>query len=141
VPVVVTLAGETEADAPAEPIPAARAATVASRGPDDRIVAFERSAGYPAPGGRSGTPVARALMPTMRWILLRGVAERLLAAYLERLGLGGAALEEPVGDELGGGHVLDGKTNRLEGGDRLRITRRGPVAADGADLDEVPFRE
>jgi hypothetical protein len=60
-----------------------------------------------------------------RWLLFRGLVARYFASL--RLDLpwetGGVA-EDAGDDELGRGDVLDGEADRLEGGDRLTVTRR-----------------
>ena len=48
--------------------------------------------------------------------------------------------EEPVGDELGRGDVLDGQPNRLEDRDRVGRTSGGPIRADAADLYEAALQ-
>jgi hypothetical protein len=48
--------------------------------------------------------------------------------------------EEPIGDELGRGNVLDGQADGLEDRDRVDGPRGDPVRADAPDLYQVVFR-
>jgi hypothetical protein len=60
-----------------------------------------------------------------RWVLFRGLVARYFASL--RLDLPwetGAVAEDAGDDHLGRGDVLDGEADRLEGGDRLTVTRR-----------------
>ena len=75
---------------------------------------------------------------TQRWVTFRTALGQLVAGLLADLGLGGG--QEASDDELGGRDVLDRQPDRLEGGDGLRIARRGPVGIDRADLDEGVLR-
>lgn len=59
----------------------------------------------------------------MRWIWVRALVDRLVASLVERWS-GVAAADDPLDDELGRGHVLDGEPDRFEGGDRLWVARR-----------------
>lgn len=59
----------------------------------------------------------------MRWIWVRALVDRLVASLVERWS-GVAAADDPIDDELGRGHVLDGEPDRFEGGDRLWVARR-----------------
>ena len=75
-----------------------------------------------------------------------GIGRLSVDAFLE-LYLGGlldrwsiTLAQEPVGDQLGRGDVLDGQPDRLEDGDRVGRTGGRPVRADAADLYEVVFR-
>ena len=51
-----------------------------------------------------------------------------------------ALAQQPVGDQLGRGDVLDGQPDRLEDGDRVGRTGGSPVRVDAADLYEAVFR-
>jgi Stage II sporulation protein len=64
--------------------------------------------------------------------------ELCVGALLDRLS--GALAEEPMGDQLRRGDILDGQPDRLEHGDLVGRTGGGPVRADAADLYEVVFR-
>jgi hypothetical protein len=64
--------------------------------------------------------------------------ELYLSSLLDRWSV--TLAEEPVGDQLGRGDVLDGQPDRLEDRDRAGRTGRGPVRADAADLYEAVFR-
>jgi len=61
-----------------------------------------------------------------------------LGGLLERWSV--ALAEEPVGDELGRGDVLDGQPDRLEDRDRAGRASGRPIRADAADLYEVVAR-
>jgi hypothetical protein len=64
-------------------------------------------------------------MSGARWVLFRGLVARYFASL--RLDLPwetGAVAEDAGDDELSSGDVLDGEADRLEGGDRLTVTRR-----------------
>ena len=80
-----------------------------------------------------------------RWCPI-GIGRLSVDAFLE-LYLGGlldrwsvALAEEPVGDELGRGDVLDGQPDRLEDRDRVGRASGRPVRADAADLYEAVLR-
>jgi hypothetical protein len=140
-PIVVTAVAEVAASAPQpEPIAVPRE----PRGPDDRIVAFERGADSRearvarARGGMAVHDSATAA----RWTTFRSLLARFVADQLARWTPGGAlAQAQPAGDELGGGHVLDRQADRLEGGDRLGRSPFDPIATDRADLHQVVFRQ
>jgi hypothetical protein len=141
-PKVVTALAEVAAVAPQpEPVVVPRE----PRAPDDRIVAFELGAdahGARVARGRSGT-AAHASAAAVRWTTFRSLLARFVADQLARWAPRGALVveAEPGRNELGGGHVLDGQADRLEGGDRLGVAPRDPIAADGADLHQVVFRQ
>ena len=84
-----------------------------------------------------GVQPPSALTPPTRWIILRVLVERWLASLAVRWSAVGVwRSEEPVGNELGRGDVLDGEAHRLEHGDRVGGALVGPVLLDGADLHE-----
>jgi hypothetical protein len=120
-------------------VTAASAPAVSSGAGLPRLLAFEAA----ADAARIRAHVAgdeRAT--TARWATFRAILGQLLATLANRLELGGwPVAQQPLGDDLGGGDVLDGQPDRLEDRDRLGIPRRDPVAADGADLHEVRFRQ
>jgi hypothetical protein len=88
---------------------------------------FNRGAADPA-----GTP-----RMAQRWIMVRAAVGQLVAAILEGLGL---VPQQAMDDQLGRGDVLDGQSDRLEGGDGLRVAGRRPGPLDRPDLDEGLFR-
>ncbi len=77
-------------------------------------------------------PAASARLTTFR-ILLR----QLVASLAERWSVGALIAQQPAGDELGGGDVLDGQPDRLEGGDGVGGAALDPVPADRPDLHQL----
>jgi hypothetical protein len=132
-PVVVTVATATEVKA---------APTVArdpaALSPSHRVVQFERRVDEAR--ARSSTDVIAVAVST-RWLAARAAVTQLVASLLERWSVPRLlGWEQPAGDELGGGDVLDGQADRLEDGDGVGIATIRPRAPDGADLDELLFR-
>jgi hypothetical protein len=87
----------------------------------------------PSPSRYSGAipiGVGRLSVEAFLGLYVRGVVAR----------WSGALSEEPVGDQLGRGDVLDGQPDGLEDGDLVGRTGGRPVPADAADLDEAVFR-
>jgi hypothetical protein len=129
-PIVVSVAdaatGQIEATAASAPDPRRDALRDHSR-----LLRFE------VPTWTSSTPLAEP-RATQRWVTFRTVLGQLLAALLADWGLGSG--QKAGNDELGGRHVLDGQSHRLEDGDGLRISRRGPCGLDRPDLDEAHLR-
>lgn len=90
---------------------------------------------------------ARAWLPTAapeplvtpRWVAFRTILGSLLADLGGLLDLGGA--QQATGDELGGGHVLDGEADGLEGAHGVGRAAGSPVTLHAADLDEVALLE
>jgi hypothetical protein len=76
---------------------------------------------------------------TQRWVTFRAVLGLVIEALLADWGF--VPTEEPGGDELGGGHILDRQPHRLEGGDGLRVAGGSPVGVDRSELDEVRLRD
>ncbi len=74
-----------------------------------------------------------------RWLQVRSLVVQMLRTVSERLSRA-MAFEQPSGDELGRGHVLDGQAYRLEDRDRVRVSRSAPVLIDVADRHEVALR-
>ena len=132
-PVVVTVIEGTEVRAAtmAEPVPA-------TLSPSHRVVEFERQ----VDAARRGPPTnATAPAVATRWLAARAAISQMLTALLDRWSVPRLlGLEQPSGDELGGGDVLDGQADGLEDGDDIGIAPIRPVAADRADLHEVLFR-
>jgi|SoiMethySBSTD1v2_1073268.scaffolds.fasta_scaffold771730_2 hypothetical protein len=69
---------------------------------------------------------------------LSAVLELYVENLLDRWSV--ALAQEPVGDQLSRGDVLDGQPDRLEDGDRVGRTGGSPLRADAADLHEAVFR-
>ena len=83
-------------------------------------------------------PMATSLpAPAMRWVTFRALVEQLLASLAERLSVGGLVAQQPAGDQLGGGDVLDGEPDRLEGRDGVGLTRLDPLPADRPELHQL----
>ena len=87
-----------------------------------------------------------ALSHSPRAMVPIGIGRLSVDAFLE-LYLGGlldrwsiALAQEPVGDQLSRGDVLDGQPDRFEDGDRVGRTGGRPVRADAADLYEAVLR-
>lgn len=78
------------------------------------------------------TPVA-----STRWVTFRALLGQLVARFAERMSAGGPIAQQPAGDQLGGGDVLDGQADRLEDGDGAGIARLDPVPADRPDLHQL----
>jgi hypothetical protein len=132
-PVVVTVATATEVKA--APAVARDPATLS---PSHRVVQFERRVDEAR--ARSSTDVIAVAVST-RWLAARAAVTQLVASLLERWSVPRLlGWEQPAGDELGGGDVLDGQADRLEDGDGVGIATIRPRAPDGADLDELLFR-
>jgi hypothetical protein len=135
-PVVVTVAGPGGA---VELSGAAPPAATSARGMPvaERLLAFEEP--FTAVTGTSATPSPGA---SARWITFRTLVERylgsLLAAWSER---GPFASQQPPGDELGGGDVLDRQPDRFEDRDGPGRAPSGPVGVDAADLHEIVARD
>ncbi len=70
------------------------------------------------------------------WFDLRAMAERFIASLLERWSALAFGAQDPLDDQLGSGHVLDGHPHRLEDGDGVSGASFGPVAADAPDLHQ-----
>jgi hypothetical protein len=102
---------------------------------DHRVVEFERRADAAHMRAIAGEP-ATASVPT-RWLNLRVMVQRLMASFVDQWSVAFLG-EQPAGDQLGRGEVLDRKPHRLEDGDPIRVAELRPVAPDAPDLDE-PF--
>jgi hypothetical protein len=135
-PIVVTMA---EAGGPPEVEALAGVAPPAATLPDShRVVEFER--GVDRAAARAAARPGGAMHVPARWFSFRLLVERLLATFVDRWSaVGFAGPEQPGGDELRGGDVLDGQPDGLEDGDRVGRSTIGPSGVDGADLDEVAF--
>lgn len=134
-PVVVTIAGPGDAvDLSATKAPSAGLARGLPAA--ERLLVFE--APFEATGG---APERRAPAATGRWITFRNLVGRYLANLMAGWSTGDSvAPQEPLGDQLGGGDVLDGQPDRLEDGDGVGRSARGPARFDAADLHEVIAR-
>jgi hypothetical protein len=133
-PIVVTVAGA--APSPELPVVASPQQAISpSAWPP--AIAFERLA-MAAPATliepRDQTPA--------RWFSLRVIVERWLAQLAERWsGFAELFAEQPSGDQLGGGDVLDGQPDGLEHGDRFGGPRVDPSRLHAPDLDQVGLRD
>ena len=134
-PIVVTVGGAggaIEVDAPGEAPASARGLVAAAK-----LLAFDEATDVAA-DHREAPPLAA----TARWTTFRALVERFLASLIAGWSdRGPVSSEEPPGDELGGGHVLDGQPDRLEDRDVVGRAGLGPAAVDASDLHEVAFRE
>jgi Stage II sporulation protein len=82
----------------------------------------------------------RSFVPVgVGWLSVDAFVELYLGALLERWSVVAGTAEKTIGDQLGGGHVLDGQPDRLEDGDRVGGSSSDPVRADAADLYQVVF--
>lgn len=103
-----------------------------------RVVEFERNADAANVRSIAADPPTESV--PARWLNLRVVVQRLVASMVE--GWSVAFLgEQPPGDQLGRSEILDREPHRLEGGDRVRVADVGPLAPDGAKLDELLLRQ
>jgi hypothetical protein len=135
-PIVVTVGGAggaIEVDAPGKtPALAPVRGLVAAA----RLLAFDESADVAVDHREAPTLAAAA-----RWTTFRALVERFLASLVAGWSDPGPVSEEPPGNELGGGHVLDGQPDRLEDRDVVGRAGAGPAGVDASDLHEVAFRE
>ena len=143
-PVAVKEIAAAAPAAPAAPAqPAASPVTVTAAAPSEidrtaRVTLFELAHDAASIRDKGRAPERRSATPS-RWLQFRSLVVQLLASISERLALA-VAFEEPLTDELGRGHVLDGQADRLEDGERLGVSRPAPVRVDGADRHEVALR-
>jgi hypothetical protein len=96
-----------------------------------RLFVDEAAYAWPRPSA-TPTPVA-----STRWVTFRALLGQLVARFAERLSAGGPIAQQPAGDQLGGGDVLDSEADRLEDGDGAGITRLDPVPADRPELHQL----
>jgi len=100
-----------------------------------RLVEFEPNA------AEATAREPRAMVMPARWLNLRVIVQRLIARFTERWSVAGLfGPQQPAGDELRGGDVLDREADRLEDGDGVGITTLRPATIDAADLQHVLFR-
>ncbi len=105
---------------------------------DHRVLEFERQADAAQLRAITGEPASASV--AARWLNLRVMVQGLMARIVE--GWSVAFLgEQPGGDQLGRGEVLDREPHRLEDGDPIRIAELRPLATDIPDLDELFFRQ
>jgi hypothetical protein len=90
-----------------------------------------------SPYGWDRPAAASAPEPSARWVTFRALIGQLLANLADRLSVGALIAQQPAGDELGGGDVLDGQPDRLEGRDGVGSTRLDPVPADRPELHQL----
>ena len=133
-PVVVTVDGAGGAVEVAPP--------ASDAGPDRGLAAAMRLLEFDEPAdAETYQPDAPDPAAAARWTTFRALVERFLASLVAGWSDRGlVASEEPPGDELGGGDVLDGQPDRLEDRDGVGRTGRNPAGLDAADLHKVAFR-
>lgn len=105
----------------------------AARGDPARLLVHESPYGWERP---AAVAASTAELPT-RWLTFRALLGQLLASLAERLSVGGPLAQQPAGDQLGGGDVLDGQPDGFEGGDGVGSTRLDPVPADRTELHQL----
>jgi hypothetical protein len=129
-PIIVTVAAAAAGQIDAAAISAPE---VLARAPADLdwLLAAE------APFDDDATGPAATPRAAQRWLMVRAAIGQLAAVILDGLGL---APQQAIDDELGGGDVLDGQPDGLEGGDALGVARRGPGTLNRPDLDERLLR-
>jgi len=136
-PIIVTVADASitlEVASAAAPVAASRA------GGDGRVIgrlleheaAHDWTAVPTLPSRETATP---------RWVTFRALLGQLVATVADRLSASAPRAEQPAGDELGGGNVLDGEADRLEGRDGVWISIDGPPSLDGPQLHELRLRQ
>jgi hypothetical protein len=74
------------------------------------------------------------------WLTVDAVVEIVAQGLAHRWSAALGVAEQPAGDELGRGDVLDGQPDRLEDRDRLGRASGRPIRADAADLYEAVVR-
>jgi hypothetical protein len=75
---------------------------------------------------------------TPRWMTFRTLLAQLVATLADRWSVPLASrAEQPLGDELGGGDILDGEADRLERGDGGRVAADDPFPTDRPQLHEL----
>lgn len=127
---IVVAASEAPADAPAEV-----EVTVSPESGMHRLVELERYA------HEAVASEPRATAVPVRWLYLRVVVQRLIARFTESWSVAGRfGPQQPAGDELRGGDVLDREAHRLEDGDGVGSATLRPVTVHAAYLQHVVFR-
>jgi len=125
-PIIVTIAGAVVLET-ADPSPAAERDP---RGSHARLLVHDAAHGWHRPS-------AVAHRAPAHWRSFQVLLGQLLASLVDRLSVGVLIAQQPAGDELGGGDVLDGKAHRLEDGDGIGSTRFDPVPADRTELHQL----
>jgi hypothetical protein len=139
-PVVVTAAGQPAP--PPTPTPAAEVVRRPLPGGWQRYLDVGHWA-ETDPTSSTGRAAVAVTGLRAHWFSLDAVLDVLMQTLLERwsaLAFGGAT-EEPSGDQLRRGDVLDGHSDRLEDGDGLGRAAVDPVGGNGADLHEAGLVE
>ena len=126
-PIIVSIAGAGTIEVAAASTPERAPALADHR----RLLADESPYGWERPAAMASR------QPSARWLTFRALLGQFLASLAERLSIGALVAQQPAGDELGGGDVLDGKPDRLEGRDGVRGARLDPVPADRAELHQL----
>jgi hypothetical protein len=127
-PIVVSVADAGTIEVTAASSPEGETGT---RGADARLFVGESAYGWDRPAA------AAAPAPSTRWASFRVLLGQLLASLADRLSVGSLVAQQPAGDELGGGDVLDGEADRLEGGDGIGLARLDPLPADRPELHQL----
>lgn len=125
--VSVTDAGSIEVTAASSP---ERGNPTRDRGPRP----FDGESAY---AWAESTAAASPAPPPTRWLTFRALLGQLLANFADRLSVGTLVAQQPAGDELGGGDILDRQADRLEDGDGVGLTRLDPVPADRPELHQL----
>jgi hypothetical protein len=125
-PIIVTIASAVVLET-ADPSPATE---------DDRRVSHVRLLAHEAAHGWD-RPSAVAHRAPAHWRTFQVLLGQLLASLVDRLSVGSLIAQQPADDELGGGDILDGEADRLEGRDRVRSARLDPVPADRPELHQL----
>lgn len=127
-PIIITIAGavvlETAAPSPS-PSPEGDI-----RGSHARLLVHEAAYEWDRPSAVTSPAPAH-------WRIVQVLLGQLLAGLVDRLSVGGLIAQQPAGDELGGGDILDGEPDRLERGDRVGSARFDPVPADRPELHQL----
>ena len=131
--VVAVTAGPVVAVAP-EPEPSPARTLPA----DHRVLEFERQADAARIRDVAGEPATASV--STRWFNLRVMVQRLMASIVDRWSVAFLG-QQPAGDQLGRGEVLDREPHRLEDGDRVRVAELRPLAPDATDLHELFLRQ
>ncbi len=130
-PIVIAATETRVATATPEP----EAAPVRTLPGDHRVVEFEHRADAAHIRASTGEPAPASV--SARWLNLRVMVQRLMASFVD--GWSVAFLgEQPAGNQLGRGEVLDREPHRLEDGNRIRVAELRPLVPDAPDLDQ-PF--
>lgn len=126
-PIIVSIADAGSVEVTAAAVPD----SVPLRADHQRLLAGE------APHGWERPTVAAALQPSARWLTFRALLGQFLASLASRLSVESPLAQEPASHELGGGNVLDGQPDRLEGGDGVRVAGPNPIPPHVTELHQL----